>query len=108
VELTKHVGEWVQGGDPLMKLVRFDKLRVQGSVNAKDYLPSELLGRPANISVATAHGKKETFTGRIGLASPIVTAAGDYQVRAEIENRQENGVWVFRPGLQAKMTIQLK
>ena len=46
VELTRHEGEWVQAGDPVMRLVRVDLLRVEGFLNAKNYRPSEIQGRP--------------------------------------------------------------
>jgi multidrug efflux pump subunit AcrA (membrane-fusion protein) len=108
VELTKHVGEWVQAGDALMRLVRLDKLRIEGSVAAKNYLPSELQDQPVSISVELAHGKKETFTGKVVFVKPVVATGGEYDVRAEVENRKENGAWVLRPGLVAEMSIQLK
>jgi macrolide-specific efflux system membrane fusion protein len=108
VELSRHVGEWVQAGDPLMRLVRLDKLRIQGPVNAKNYLPSELRDRPVSISVELAHGKKETFSGRIVFVNDLVATGGEYQVRAEVDNRKDHGAWVLRPGLLAEMNIQLK
>jgi multidrug efflux pump subunit AcrA (membrane-fusion protein) len=108
VELSRHAGEWVQAGDPLMRVVRLDKLRVEGSVSAKDYLPSELQDRPVTVTVELAHGKKETFPGKVVLAKPVVATGGEYQIRAEVENRKDNGAWVLRPGLLAEMTIQLK
>ena len=37
VELSRHEGEWAQVGDPVMRLVRIDRLRVEGFLNAKDY-----------------------------------------------------------------------
>jgi hypothetical protein len=47
------------------------------------------------------------FTGKIIYISPLVQAGGEYRVWAEVSNRQENGQWLLRPGLNAEMTIQL-
>ncbi len=108
VELTRHEGEWVQPGDPVMRLVRVDRLRVEGFLNARDYRASELQGRPVAVDVELARGQRETFQGRIVYVKPLVEAGGEFLVRAEVENRREDGVWVLCPGLSAKMTIQLR
>ncbi len=50
VELTQHVGQWVQIGEPVMQLVCMDRLRVNGWIDAKKHRPSELQGRDAEIA----------------------------------------------------------
>jgi hypothetical protein len=40
--------------------------------------------------------------------NPLIRTGGSFQVRAEVENRKENGFWVLSPGMPATMTIQLK
>jgi multidrug efflux pump subunit AcrA (membrane-fusion protein) len=107
-ELTRHVGEWVQQGEPIMRLVRIDLLRVEGRLNAKDYRPSEIYGRPVSVVVEFAHGQTETFHGKIVFVSPDFEVSGDFLVRAELQNRKENGFWVLTAGLPATMTIKLK
>lgn len=108
VELTHHEGEWVQPGDPVMRLVRVDLLRVEGFLNAKNFRPSEIRGRPVEVVVTLARGKQETFPGKIVYVKPLIEAGGEFLVRAEVKNRQENDFWILSPGLKAEMTIQLK
>lgn len=108
VELTRHEGEWVQPGDPVMRLVRVDRLRVEGFLNAKDYRASEVRGQPVSVVVELARGQHETFPGNIVYVKPLVEAGGEFLVRAEVQNRREDGVWVLSPGLNAKMSIQLR
>ncbi len=108
VELLRHEGEWVQHGDPVMRLVRVDLLRVEGFLNAMKYRASEIQDRPVNVTVTLAHGKRETFPGKIVYVKPLVEAGGEFLVRAEVQNRQEDGAWVLSPGIGAEMTIQLK
>jgi multidrug efflux pump subunit AcrA (membrane-fusion protein) len=108
VELSKHEGEWAQSGDPIMRLVRIDRLRVEGFLNAKNFRLSEIRGCPVSVTVELARGKKETFPGRIVYVKPLVEAGGEFLVRAEVENRKENEVWLLSPGMSAEMTIQLK
>jgi len=108
VEFTRHAGEWVQPGDPVMRLVRVDRLRIEGFLNAKNYRLSEVHGRPVSVTVELARGQRETFPGKIVFVKPLVQAGGEFLVRAEVQNRKEKGFWVLSPGLSAQMTIQLK
>jgi multidrug efflux pump subunit AcrA (membrane-fusion protein) len=108
VELSRHEGEWVQAGDPVMRLVRVDLLRVEGFVNAMKHHPSEIQDRPVEVAVTLARGQRRTFPGKIVYVKPLVEAGGEFLVRAEIKNPKEGGVWVLSPGLGAEMTIQLK
>jgi macrolide-specific efflux system membrane fusion protein len=108
VELSRHEGEWVQQGDPVMRLLRIDRLRVEGFLNAKDYRLAEIEGRPVEVTVTLARGQKETFPGKIVFVKPLVQAGGEFLVRAEVQNRKQNDAWVLSPGLNAAMTIQLK
>ena len=43
----------------------------------------------------------------ITFVNPLVQAGGEYRVWAEVVNRQENGEWLLRPGLEAEMTIDV-
>jgi multidrug efflux pump subunit AcrA (membrane-fusion protein) len=108
VEFTKHLGEWVQIGEPVMRLVRLDRLRVNGVLDPKEYRPSEIRGCPVRIAVDIPHvAKPLEFSGRIVYVNPVIEG-GMFQVRAEVQNREQNGVWILNPGMIAKMTIELK
>ena len=104
----RHVGEWVAPGDPVVKIVRVNRLRIEGFLNAADYDPPEIEGRAVTVEVELAHGRKVKFPGKVVFVSPLVMAGGEYRVFAEVNNRQENGQWVLRPGLFATMNIHLK
>lgn len=107
VKVHKHVGEWLQPGDPVVEILRIDRLWVEGYVNAADFNPSEIEGRDVIVDAEMARGRKMRFKGQVVFVKPVVEG-GDYLVQAEVENRQENGHWLLRPGLNAAMTIQLK
>jgi multidrug efflux pump subunit AcrA (membrane-fusion protein) len=59
------------------------------------------------VQVQIAGGKTAQFTGRVVFISPLVQAGDRYRVRAEVENRTEQGMPVLRPGMAATMTIAL-
>lgn len=108
VKRYRRVGEWVRPGDPLLRLVRADRLRIEGYLDATKISPAEVADQPVTIAVALPNGRRESFPGKIVFVSPLVEAGMQFLVHAEVTNRQENGYWLLRPGLPADMTIQLK
>ena len=107
VQIFPHQGEWMQPGDPLARVVRADKLRVEGYVDSSRFGPEEVRDRPVTVEVKLADDRKESFAGRIVFTSPLVESGGDYRVFAEVENRQApgSGQWLLRAGQTARMTI---
>ena len=106
-------GEWVKAGDPVVRVVRVDRVRVEGMLSARasgpnHVLPSEIVNQPVTINLDLPNGKQATFPGSVVFASPIVEAGMQFLVQAEVENQQENGFWLLRPGLTVRMTIQRK
>ena len=106
VATLRQKGEWVNPGDTVLRLVRMDRLRVEGFLNAREYDAHEIGNRAVSVAVTLAHNRKVQFSGRVVFVSPLVQAGSKFRVRAEVENRKENGQWLLRPGTAASMTIQ--
>lgn len=107
VHVYKHQGEWVPAGDPVVHVVYLDRLRVEGFVNAADFNPSEIAGRTVSVDAELARGEKVRLNGKIVFVNPLVQPGGDYLVWAEVDNKQANGHWLLRPGVNATMTINV-
>ncbi len=103
--------EWVQPGQPVVELVRIDRLRLEAFLNAYEVSPREVDGQPVVIEVPVrgVNGKEklEKFTGVISFVSPVVVADGAYRVSVEFENRKDGNHWAVQPGLTANMSIKL-
>ncbi|HZZ73973.1 MAG TPA: HlyD family efflux transporter periplasmic adaptor subunit [Pirellulales bacterium] len=108
VSINHHAGEWLQAGEPVLRVVRMDRLGVEGWVNSAEFGPEEISNKPALIDVELARGRHAKFQGKIVFVSPLVEAGGEYRIKAEVENRRESDEWVLRPGYTATMTIQLR
>ena len=108
VQIYHKPGEWVGPGDPVARIVRMDKLRVEGFVDASRYLPEDIEGSQVTVTIRRPNREPETFKSTISFVSPIVEASGDYRVWAEVDNRNSKGKhWVLRPGMDAEMRIEL-
>jgi multidrug efflux pump subunit AcrA (membrane-fusion protein) len=108
VNRYRNEGEWVKPGDPVVRVVRVDRVRVEGMLNAKVVLPEEVKNQPVTITLDLPNRKSATFSGTVVFASEIVEAGMQFLVHAEVQNRQANGFWLLRPGLTVQMTIQRK
>lgn len=104
VERFKNVGEWVKPGDPLLRLIRMDVVRVKFLLDAKTIPVSQVRGRTVQVTVPILPGK--TFSGKVTFISPLIESGTRYQVWAEIPNQQENGYWILQPGMQVLPQIQ--
>ena len=107
-EVHRHTGDWVKPGDPVLRLVRMDYLRVKASLSVDEYSPHEVAGRPVTVLVKLARGVTETFKGKIAGVSPLVDGSNQFLVWAAIANKQRNKHYILRPGMEAEMTIHLE
>ena len=107
VQVFPHEGEWMQPGEPLARVVRTDRLRVEGMVDSSRWDPESIRDRPVTVTALFANDRTETFEGRIVFTNPLVDSGGDYKVWAEVENRrvEGSGQWLLRAGQSATMTI---
>ncbi len=108
VEIHRRPGTWVQPGDPVIRVVRMNRLRVEGLVEGDLASPAQLEGSTAKVVVNCGRDGDQEIIGVVDFVSPIVQANGKYKVWVEIENKKVNGQWIIRPGLEARMDIELK
>jgi multidrug resistance efflux pump len=109
VKLHREKSEWVNPGDPILTLMRFDKLYVETFASAKKFDRGELVGRPVTVVVQRARDNQVTLQGKVVHVGQLIESGENYTVRAEIDNIKEQNSWAVQPGLgRAKMTIHLQ
>jgi multidrug efflux pump subunit AcrA (membrane-fusion protein) len=109
VKRYSHNGEWLKPGDPVIRVVRADRLRVEAFVDASRLSPADVDKQPVTVTVPMPHGDPMTFEGKIVFVNPIVEPGPQFLVWAEVVNRQDrDGHWLLRPGMNADMEIKLK
>jgi multidrug efflux pump subunit AcrA (membrane-fusion protein) len=106
VKVHRQQNEWVKSGEPIMRLVRMDRLRVEGFVNADTVAPDQLKNAEIKIVLDLAGDDEEVLTARILEVSSIVEASR-YRIWTEVDNQPGRGgyKWLLRPGAEAKMVI---
>lgn len=104
----KGEGEWVKPGDPVYQVIRMDRLYVEGFVDASRLSPIDVDGRKVRFTFRLSNGKQASVDGQITVVSGKIEQGPTFLVKAEVENRRENGYWLLRPGQVGQMEIQLK
>ena len=107
VEVLHQESEWVDVGQPVVRIIRLDRLRVEGFLDAHQFNPEEVLGRAATIEIERARGQKVRLPGKVVFVSPLVQAGNKYRIRAEVQNQVQNNHWLLGPGMVAAMTIHV-
>jgi multidrug efflux pump subunit AcrA (membrane-fusion protein) len=103
VEVRRHAGEWLEPGQPVLRLVRDDRLRATGFVKL-DQLVAPLEGATATLNVVLPGNKQAQFTGRVSFASPEANPINrQVKVIAEFDNPQGR----LRAGLPATMVVRI-
>jgi multidrug resistance efflux pump len=106
-ETFRNPNEWAEPGEPLLRLVRMDRVYVDGLIRVNAFDPSQLVGKPVTVTVVMGGDRPVEFVGSIATVNPVVENNA-YRIRAEVENRQVSQYWLLRPGMDASMTIHVE
>ena len=104
-EIKKKQHEWVREGDPVVRLIQMDRVKVQGFYEVNRLLPQEVRGCPVVVAAQLGERTME-FTGVVTEISTNVRS-NKCNFYAEVENRLENNEWLLREGILVTMTVDL-
>ena len=100
-QIDKSAGEWVDKGELVLRIVRVDRLKVEGYVAVSDAV-NGLVGRPVEVEAGINGSEPVKALGKIAFVSPEAEPV-DAQVRfwAEVDN----SAMQLRPGLTVSVKI---
>ncbi|WP_417849990.1 efflux RND transporter periplasmic adaptor subunit [Thalassoglobus sp.] len=86
VKVEHHGGEWAQPDQTFCRIIRTDRVRVEGFVNEAD--GDVEIGQPVMLSLLSSKtGEPQQFPGTVTFVDPeIDTVTGQYRISAEFEN----------------------
>ena len=99
VAVEKHRGEWVEPGVELFRIIRTDRLRVEGFVDAA--VADGLIGRTAKVQLRR-RGETIEVEGKVVFVSPDVNPVNSV---ARVFLEVDNGDGRLRPGLRVDAVI---
>jgi len=104
VQLFRQQGEWIELGQPLARVLRVDRLKAVGSLDARQ-MHGDPTGRPVSLKVELPETGQTECPGRVTFVqSEVNPVNGQLDFWAEIENANLQ----LRPGLRASLKINDK
>jgi multidrug efflux pump subunit AcrA (membrane-fusion protein) len=107
IEIYAGVGEWLSPGARVLQIAQMDKLQVEGTLDIKEFGPSQIAGRAVRVVAHVGPNRVEEFQGKVVHVDPRLKIDGKYTVKAEVINRRDNGdgQWLLRDGMQPEEMI---
>lgn len=101
VQWRKHVGEWVEPGTAVVRVIRLNKLRAEGFGLATQLTPDSI-GAKVTFVTNRSQGSRHEFIGELMFVSPEIDPInGQVRFWAEIDNPRT----VLRPGQMGELRI---
>ncbi len=102
ISVSAKPGEWVEPGQPIVKIVRMDRLKIEGFVPAG--IASQLrIGDPASAIINQEWLQGKSFNGKVVFINPEANPVNsNVQIWVEIDNRELKLI----PGLEANLTVE--
>ncbi len=102
VAIPKRLGEWVEPGQSVVRVLATDKLRVEFFLQAEQ-ATADLVGKSVRFTLPNAAQNSANFAGSVSFVSPEVSPLnGQVRIWAEIDNRDGR----LRPGLAGALIIK--
>ena len=106
-EIYKKAGEWVNAGDSVMRVVRMNRLRVQGFVDSAKFDRHQIANQKVTVTATFANGRTREFMGTVSYIGLDEHAGNRFMIWADVENQSENGQWLLIPNDEVSMKIHL-
>jgi macrolide-specific efflux system membrane fusion protein len=105
VEVFRKTGEWVDPGDPVVRIVGMDRLRVEAFVDGARF-GADLIDCPVRLEVKLPPvDRVADFHGHIVYVSPEVHPVnGQVRIWAEVDNPRLE----LRPGTRGLLTVDIR
>ena len=104
-DVMKNEGEWLREGDEILKIVRYDKVQINGSIPANRYAPETIANKKVVVEVKRPGAEPQKLEGKVVYVRQTVES-GHYYFYADVANQaNEAGYWLLNPG--ALVTVEI-
>ena len=105
VKTFHQAGARVKANQPVIRLVRLDRMVIEGDLNLDEQAVAGIRGKKARALCRLGPRDQIAIQGKVTFVSPKADSNGNYRVRVEVPNSRKNGRWLLRPGHIAKLEI---
>ena len=103
-EIFKNTGEWLREGDPVLHVLRLDKINITASFDSETTNPAMIQGKKVTVYASKAGVPPQVLTGSITYARPVFEL-NRFTAYAEVENKPIDGEWFLIPGMRVNLVV---
>ncbi|MEE2639810.1 MAG: HlyD family efflux transporter periplasmic adaptor subunit [Planctomycetota bacterium] len=107
-DIYVQVGEWVNRGDKVARVIQMDRLKILGRADSKELFPWEIQDRPVVVTLQLPQNQTTTFNGKVVRVNAENTVSGKFFFEVEVENRKRENFWLLRPNAEVEIRVTLK
>lgn len=104
VQRLRDQGEWIRSGEPILRLVHLNEMKVETFIPIDGISVAELQGAPMRVSVRINSQDVATYDTTVEFVSPEIESR-KVRVSTRIQNQQVGGAWLLRDGMIASVEI---
>ncbi len=104
VQRLHDAGEWIRSGEPVLRLVHLNEMKVETFVPIDGISVGALQGAPMKVNVRLNAQDVATYDTQVEFVSAEIESRR-VRVSARIQNQQVGGAWLLRDGMVADIEI---
>lgn len=104
VQRLHDTGEWIRSGEPILRMVHLNELKVEAYVPIDGISVAALQGAPMKVAVRLSEKDVATYATEVEIVSSEIESRS-VRVSARIQNQQVGGAWLLRDGMVANIEI---
>ncbi len=104
VQRLHDAGEWIRSGEPILRMVHLNELKVQAFVPIDGISVSALQGAPMKVAVRLSEKDVASYDTQVEIVSAEIESR-TVRVSARIQNQQVGEAWLLRDGMVAAIEI---
>lgn len=106
-EIFVQVGEWVNRGDKVARVIDMRNLKIEGRADARSLYPEQLADRPVIVTVKLPNDQTETLQGRVVKISLENSFSDTFFFEVHVTNQLRGNYWMLRPNMEVDIRVLL-
>ena len=107
-EIFVQVGEWVNRGDKVARVIQMDTLKINGRADSKVLYPYEVHNRSVEVYLQLPNNRVEKFDGKVSRVNLENQVSGMFFFEVKVINRKVGDFWLLRPNADVEIKVRLE
>ncbi len=105
MNVLRQKGEWVQAGQPVVRIGNLKQLKVDCLVHIRDVDLRRTTGTEVRVTPATLVTESCQLVGQIVSYDPEISSQGNVRLHIRVRNEEVDGHWRLLPGMSVRVEL---